>query len=277
VLVGAGVSEAAGSPLLGPGDHERAGIEGPFIDAVDPMAREESILRASLRPGLLRSLAYNASHRNPEVSLFEIGHVFLPADRSAVLPDERELVGAALAGGAAPAKQVLDVVASAFDALVALEAAEAPGLHPTRTARLLVGGQEAGWVGEVDPEVAEAFGIPGRVGWIEADLDLLLPKERRYRAARAVSRHPSSDIDLAFAVDDSAPAAAVEAVLRRAGGELLEEVHLFDVYRLGEGSRSLAYRLRFQAPDRTLTDEDVAEARRRCIEAVESTLPAHLR
>ena len=95
-----------------------------------------------------------------------------------------------------------------------------------------------------------------------------------------MSRFPSSDVDLAFVVADSVPAAAVEATLRRAAGELCESVELFDVYRgagLSQGSRSLAYRLRFCALDRTLTDAEVAELRARCIEAVESEFQATLR
>jgi phenylalanyl-tRNA synthetase beta chain len=95
-----------------------------------------------------------------------------------------------------------------------------------------------------------------------------------------VSRFPSSDIDLAFEVPEPVPAGAVEATLRSAGGDLLSEVRLFDVFRggaLGEGTRSLAYALRFQAPDRTLTDAEVGQARTQLIEAVEQAHGATLR
>jgi phenylalanyl-tRNA synthetase beta chain len=96
----------------------------------------------------------------------------------------------------------------------------------------------------------------------------------------AVSRFPSSDIDLAFVVEDHHPADAVASVLRRAGGDLLESVHLFDVYRgngIDDGFRSLAYRLRFCADDRTLTDEEVGGLRTRCIDAVADAFGAVLR
>jgi phenylalanyl-tRNA synthetase beta chain len=132
----------------------------------------------------------------------------------------------------------------------------------------------------VDPDVAEAFGIEGRVGWIEAELGVLLPTARTYVQAEPVSKLPSSDVDLAFVVDDATPAAAVEATLRRAAGTLLAGLRLFDVFRdprLGEGRRSLAYRLRFQALDHTLTDAEIADVRRRCVQAVESEHLAHLR
>jgi phenylalanyl-tRNA synthetase beta chain len=125
-----------------------------------------------------------------------------------------------------------------------------------------------------------AFAIEGRVGWIEVDLALLLPRQRVYPPARPVSRHPSSDIDLAFVVHDEVPAAAVEATLREAAGELLVNLRLFDVFRdarLGEQRRSLAYRLRLQALERTLTDPEVAELRERCIDAVQAAHAAELR
>jgi phenylalanyl-tRNA synthetase beta chain len=95
-----------------------------------------------------------------------------------------------------------------------------------------------------------------------------------------VSRFPSSDIDLAFEVDESTPAADVQATLRLAGGDLVADVNLFDVYRgeqVGAGRRSLAWTIRFQAPDRTLTDDDVAVARSRLVEAVETVHHASLR
>jgi phenylalanyl-tRNA synthetase beta chain len=99
-------------------------------------------------------------------------------------------------------------------------------------------------------------------------------------AVRPISKYPSSDVDLAFVVPDSVPAGHVEASLRTAGGPLLEWVRLFDVYRgagIAAGSRSLAYRLRFQALDRTLTDAEVGELRAACIDAVTTAHGASLR
>lgn len=285
VLAGAGVSEALFSPLLAPGDHERAGLSAEAIEAVDPLAREESVLRTSQLPGMLKALAFNAAHRSAGVSLFEVGHVFrVPADRSSPLPDERETVAVALAGaeGAVAAKRVLDVVLAAFHRDdIRLETMARAGLHPTRTARLVGPDDvEVGWVGEVDPHACEAFDVPWRVGWVEADLTLLLPAARGYVRSRPVSKLPSGDIDLAFVVPDGTPAAEVERTLRAAGGELLVDLRLFDVFRGGqfpEGARSLAYRLRFQSGERTLTDADLAEVRTRCIDAVEAAFPAKLR
>jgi phenylalanyl-tRNA synthetase beta chain len=135
-------------------------------------------------------------------------------------------------------------------------------------------------VGEVDPGVLEAFAIDERVAWLEVDLDALLALPHGDRPYHTISRYPSSDIDLAFVVPDAVPAGAVEATIGEAGSPLVVDHRLFDVYRgdaLGAGHRSLAYRLRLQATDRTLTDRDVAEVRERIIDAVASTHGATLR
>jgi phenylalanyl-tRNA synthetase beta chain len=161
-----------------------------------------------------------------------------------------------------------------------LEAVARPGLHATRSALVRIDGAEVGVVGEIDPGVLDAFGLSGRVAWLELDLQGLVGGRTGPRQARPVSTFPSSDVDLAFEVADDTPAGAVEATIRAAAAPLLVSLALFDVYR-GEGvragHRSLAYRLRLQAPDRTLTDGEIGELRQRVIDAVESAHPASLR
>ncbi len=289
VLAGVGATEVWTASLLSPGDHEAVGLDGPSIEVENPLAAEESVLRRSLLPGMVQALAYNLSHRSPDLRLFEIGRVFGWPRPGEQLPDEREHVGVALAWPADDATSAVEVWRVLADALglerVRIVASRRPGLHPSRSASLVVvrTGIELGVIGEVDRDVLDAFGLggrEGRVGWIELDLGLLLDAPRRPRQARPVSRYPSSDVDLAFVVDEATPAGEVEETLAAAGGDLLVGLSLFDVYRgegVPSGRRSLAYRLRFGALDHTLTDEEVGEARRRCIEAVESAHPATLR
>jgi phenylalanyl-tRNA synthetase beta chain len=298
VLVGLGCTEAATGLLLGPGDHVRAGLaalEEGALRAVDPLAREESILRRSLRPGLLRAVAFNLDRRQDRVHLFEIGTVFHPADGTRPvervdaerwLPDEPEVVTVVLAGGGADATTAVRIWRALADALrlasTSLAATDEPaGLHPTRTAAVTGADRSSlGAVGEIDPDVLAGLGIAGRVGVLELDLRLLLAEPRRSDEALPVSRFPSSEIDLAFAVPEPVPAEAVEATLRSGAGALLERISLFDAYRgtgLVEGTRSLAFRLRFTAPDRTLTDADVASVRQACIDAVTGAHGATLR
>jgi phenylalanyl-tRNA synthetase beta chain len=282
VLTGLGIDEAMPVPFLAPDDHVRAGVTHRAVSVTNPLVAEESVMRASLRPGLLKAVAFNESHRSAAVSLFEVGHVYRHPDTPQRLPDEREHLAVALAGRAAPeAVQVWIALADALRLPAwTLTAEESAGLHPTRTARIDVDGTAVGWVGEIDPGVAEAFAVAERVAWLEVDVDAVLACPHGGRTYRKISRFPSSDIDLAFVVEDSTPAAALETTLRVAAGELLVDLRLFDVYRgtgVAEGSRSLAYRLRLQAIDRTLTDDEIAAVRQACIAAVERGLPASLR
>ncbi|MCC5953023.1 MAG: phenylalanine--tRNA ligase subunit beta [Acidimicrobiia bacterium] len=266
VVAGLGLAEAMPSPLLSPEQLERCGAPTDAMVLTNPMAAEESVLRTSLRPGLLAAVAHNAAHRNPGVRLFEVGTVFLPTD--GVLPDEPEHLGVALAGDEAPAAvAVLDVVLESFGIEGwDLHNEPTPGLHPTRSARILLpagaGPTEAGWVGEIDPAVVEALGIDERVAWLELDLAAVLARPAGPAHYRTVSRFPSSDVDLAFVVSDDVSAMALRRTLVAAGGDLVAWVRLFDTYRgagIEDGHRSLAYRVRLQAADRTLTDAEVAE------------------
>jgi phenylalanyl-tRNA synthetase beta chain len=282
VMVGAGLTEVMPNAFLAPGDLTRAGLPATALTITNPLVTEESVLRTSLRPGLLTSVGYNASHRRTGAALFEMGHVYRLPAAPQPLPDEREVLAAALAGEDATAAVALWhelAAALMIDAPVSLRAAEPPGLHPTRSAELVAGGTVIGLVGEVDPDVAAVFGVDERVAWLEVDLDLLLALPHGTPHYRRVSRFPSSDIDLAFSTPDTVTAAALGDAMRAAAGDLLVDLQLFDVYR-GEGvpggSRSLAWRLRLQAADRTLVDTDVAAVRDACIAAA-SDIGATLR
>jgi phenylalanyl-tRNA synthetase beta chain len=292
LLVGRGLAEAMPMPFLAPGDLERCGLPGDGIEIANPLVKEESILRTSLLPGLVKALATNAARRNTGVGLWEIGHVFRHRDASSTvapeatseaLPDEREMLAVTLGGrDAAEAVREWRTVAEVLSvAGVEVANGAVPGLHPTRSARLVgPAGEAVGAVGEVDPGVLESHGIGERVAWLEVDLDVAALLPHRARIYRPVSIYPSSDIDLAFEVDDAVPATAIEGALRSTAGQHLAGLRLFDVYRgpgIAEGRRSLAYSLRLDALDHTLTDDEVAEIRRRCIEAVESAFPASLR
>jgi len=283
MLVGRGLSEAMPMPFLAPGELACCGLPDDGITIANPLVAEQSVLRTSLLPGLVGAVAYNWSHRNRGMRLFEVGHTFnWPTSPGADLPDEREGLGAVLAGAdATEAAHLWRFVAEALGVdAVRIENADVPGLHPTRSARLRLGTLEIGALGEIDPGVLDAHSIGERVAYLEVDLDTLLAQPHGERTYRPFSLYPSSDIDLAFEVDDDIPASAVEDAVRVAGGDLLQSVRLFDVYRgpgVSERRRSLAYALRFQAPDRTLTETDMAHARTSIIDAVQSSLHAALR
>ncbi len=290
ILVGAGCDETQPMPFLAPGDLAKAGLDEHGVTLSNPIVHEESVLRTSLLPGQLKTVAYNQSHRSGPVSLFEIGHIYLPKDPKAepthgdesLLPDEREALCVAIAGGdATSAVAMLDLLETELSLPnVQLRSAEPAGLHPTRSAEVFIAGKHRGEVGEVDPAVAEAFGVSGRVGWIQLDLGAVLNGPHGKKNYRRVSKFPSSDIDLAFVVANDVSAASVATTIKKSAGDLLVDCSLFDTYRgesVGADARSLTYALRLQATDRTLTDDEVGTLRQAVIDAVAKNHNAQLR
>jgi phenylalanyl-tRNA synthetase beta chain len=279
VLLGLGISEAMPNPFLAPDTLAKAGLPPDALRITNPLVAEESVLRTSLRPGLLRAIAYNESHRRTGVALFEIGHVYPPAEGE--LPGEYEALTVVLAGRDAPAAMtVWRELAAALGTGARIDQTKVPaGLHATRSATLQAGRDPLGGVGEVAPDVLAAFEVTERVAILELDLDQILDREPKPTQWKSTSRYPSSDLDLSFVVPEEIPAEKVEKAVRQGAGNLLVDLDLFDVYR-GEraaaGTRSLAYRLRLQASDRNLTDQDVADVRR-AVEAATTKLGAQLR
>ena len=271
VLLGLGINEAMPNPFLADDDLVRAGLGGPAVRIVNSMVAEESVLRTTLRPGLLKAIAFNESHRRFAVSLFEIGHAYPPGEGE--LPDEFEELAVVLAGrDAMAAMDVWREVAAAmgFGARVD-QSKPPPGLHPTRSATLSLGRDVIGAVGEVHPDVLDAYAVEERVAVLELNLSVLLASETKVPMWKPTSRFPSSDLDLALATPDSVTAEKVEKAIKQAAGSLLVDLALFDVYRgaaVPPDSRSLAYRLRLQAIDRTLSDAELTEVRNKVVAGV---------
>ena len=275
-----GASEAMPNPFLAPGDLARCGLpEDNALRLANPLVAEESVLRTSLRPGLLQAIAYNQSHRINDIKLFEVGHVY--PQGSEQLPDEHEVLCVVFAES--DATKAMDMW-SQFSSFLGVGAqlfqdAAPAGFHGTRSAQLRRGKIVLGAVGEIDPTVLASFGVTGRVACLEINLSIVLGETPKVAAAQTVSKYPSSDFDLAFTVPQTVAAGTLLKSLRQAGGNLLVDAALFDIYRgkgVADDARSLAFRFRFQAPDRTLGETEIADARSRCIAAAQK-LGAELR
>jgi phenylalanyl-tRNA synthetase beta chain len=187
--------------------------------------------------------------------------------------------GPSRAASWADAVEAARVVARAARAELAVRAADMPPWHPGRCAQLLLGDEVIGYAGELHPRVVATLGLAERTCAMELDLDRVPVPEPPL--APTVSAYPPVLLDVALVVGTDVSAADVERTLREAAGPLLESVRLFDLYadatRLGEGKRSLAYALRFRAPDRTLTVAEATGARDAAIAAVRDHLGAELR
>ncbi len=254
---------------------------GDPVQLINPMNAEQSVMRQSIIPGLLRSVAYNQAHGVKNVQLYETGVVFA-AHEGAKKPKEKQKLAGMLAGSMrdaswnAPAvpfdffdgKGVVESLgrelAIAKLRFKALTAEEAPHLQPGRAASVFAGGTVLGWVGELHPLAVDAFEAEAPVVAFELDMEAL---ERATRPARDyvdVPEFPPVSVDLAFVVDEDVTNERLKQCITSAGGKLLADVRLFDVYRdnmrVGVGKKSMAYALTFRAPNRTLTGEEVEKA-----------------
>ena len=295
VMVGTGASEAMTLPLMAATDLERFGLSADgTVEATNALRAEEPILRPAILPGLLKAGAFNTAQGLTGLALFELGHVFAAPASGDLLPVERDHLAVLLTGSVVrtpiePDRPVdgYDVVALVEAIAEALELADlwlvsdpAPGFDATTSTAITVDGTIIGHLGALRGSVLDAFGIAVPAVALELDIDALFAGARRDRAFHLPSRFPASNIDLAFVLDDTIPAADIERTLRAASGELLEAVRCFDEFRsdaLGVGRRSLAFALRFRAPDRTLKDSEIAPVRQAAIDAVISAHGAELR
>jgi len=289
-FVGAEAFDALG---LEPDDLRRTALR-----LANPLSSEAPLMTTTLLPGLLETVARNLGRGTPDQALFEIATVtlpnvgasapILPVDRrptdgewddlQKALPDQPLHLGLALVGDREPggwwgpgrAASWSDAIAGVRDVAEALgvtvdvRAARQAPWHPGRCAEISVGGRALGYAGELHPRVCKAFGVPARTSVAEINLSTLLDHAVTVVPGPAFSTYPVAKEDVALVVDESVPAETLARTLREGAGPLCESVRLFDVYtgeQIGAGKKSLAFALRFRAPDRTLTEPETAAAR----------------
>ena len=258
-LVGAGYSEAYTPTFVADGD----------LRLPEPLSAEAAALRTDLYSSLVDPARSNADAGAEDVALFEVARVY--RDVGGRLPEERWHVAGIADGSFAEAKWAVEQIYSALGVEPAYERTNVAHLHPGKAAKTV-----EGWLGELHPAQLEGT-------WAAFELDLDALAEAAPRAARfeEVSTYPYVRQDLAFVVDEDVPATELLAAIREAAGELLRELEVFDEYRnpetIGEGKRSLAFRLAFGSLAGTLTDEDVAPVRASIVDALASRFDAVLR
>jgi phenylalanyl-tRNA synthetase beta chain len=280
---------------------------GEPIRVSNPLSAEHSVERTALLGSLLEAARYNRAHGAERVALYESGRAYL---RQGSLPQDGVLAGKFVGDRPAPAfepwriaclaagplwpgdwrgkamdadfysiKGVLETLAGQLGVAMDARPGEEPFLHPGRSARVLVGDEDCGWLGEIHPLVCREWDLEGAAGF-EIDLaPLVAASPIGEESYEDVISYPAVHQDIAVVVDEAVPASEVRAAVLEGGGELLRSAQVFDLYRgeqLGEGRKSLALRLSFRAADRTLTDEEVAE-RREAIEAAVEVVGGSLR
>jgi phenylalanyl-tRNA synthetase beta chain len=297
-LRAAGLNEALTWAFSDPSDAARCGwIFGPDerpVRLLNPMSVEQSVLRFTTLPGLLRAVSNNQRKAVLDVQLYEMGAVWLTSP-GRKQPKERAMLAGVLAGSwdrpgwndAPPpldffdGKGAIQTVAEELGiAKWRVRSAAFPWLQPGRSAEVLIGGDVVGWLGEVHPGVLEAYECTGPVTVFELQMKPLLKAAREVCEFVDIPRFPAVKIDLAIVVPEDVTVERVEQSIRSAGGKLLEEVRLFDVYRgkgVPAGKKSLAFSLTYRDPERTLTDDEVAAAHEKVVRKVTGAVGGELR
>ncbi len=287
VLRECGLNESFSFSVSCPADLDRLGFdpdapERTMLPLSNPMIDTQSHMRTTLLPAMLEAAENNVRQRVTDVALYEINKVFLP-DAGEPLPQEPQRVAGIIMGSVLTAdwnaseelkhpdfflvKGIVEQVCESLGLTdVSFTRTQHPTFHPGRCATLVIGGQEAGVVGEIAESVQAAYDLPDRAYAFELDLEALLAGACDFKPYAPLPRFPAVGRDLALVLpdDDAHTAARLEELIRAAGGEMLQTVAPFDLFmdaeRLGAGVKSLAFSLEFRAPDRTLTDEEVDAA-----------------
>ncbi len=266
-----------------------------YVEIQNPIAIEKRVLRRSLLASVLEALERNIRQRE-RLMLFEIGPVFFPRE-SVLLPDEPARLAVALSGLRHPSawdtetptnfdffdlKGIIEALLQALhiDEYSFITDSHA-SFHPGKCALLIIGEEKIGWLGELHPKVMDNYDfLEAPVLATDLDLELLFSLSPNDFVAAPLAVYPPVIEDLAMIVPEKTSSAKIEKVIYTSGGFLLKQVNLFDIFRgeqIGEGKKSMAYRLIYQAPNRTLTDKDVGKLRVRIIKQLEKDLSAKIR
>ncbi len=272
--------------------------KGIPVQIISPLVADQSQMRRDMIPGLLRSVSYNKSHGVKNVTLYEIGRVFY-GHPSKSQPDEPTMVAGVMSGSWADdawnrrylpldffdAKGVVEELLDALRITKArfrvAEPEKYPWLQPGRAAEVFVKGEVLGWVGNIHPESLQNFDIDDPVVAFELSVDALLRHAERMLPYQDVPTLPGVDVDLAIVVDEDVTYETLVQRISSAGGKLLTDVRLFDVYRdpvrVGVGKKSMAFSLTYRAADRTLTSEEVEKVHSKLVQKVMKSTGGEIR
>lgn len=252
------------------------------VKILNPLGEDFSVMRTTGIPSMMDCLARNYSRDNKEAKLFEIARVYIPG--SDVLPDEYDKLVIGMYGNVDfySIKGVVENLTRALgiDRAEYVRESESSIFHPGRCARLLIRKKSAGIIGEIHPDVAEKYGIDDRVYVAEIDLKILYDASRTDMQYKPLPKFPAISRDIAILVPEDVMVSDIENIIRKAGGGLVEDTKLFDVYtgkQVPEGKKSVAYSIVYRSEQKTLVDEEVNKVHASVIKMLEEKLGAQLR
>jgi phenylalanyl-tRNA synthetase beta chain len=294
-LEGAGLYQAVTYSLTSEEKAAQFALENrDFIRLAMPMSEDRSILRLSIMPQLLEVLKYNSARQNDSLAVYETGAVFL-ANGTEVLPEEEEHLAGAITGlwhshSWQGEKKAVDfyvlkgILEGLFAKLgltdsVTYVQAKVDNMHPGRTAEIHLNGVRIGFVGQVHPTMQKELDLKDTYVF-ELSLKAVLEEATASLRYEGIPRFPSITRDIALVVDKETVSGVLKDIIQTAGGQLLKEVNVFDLYegeRMEEGKKSIAYSLKYMDPERTLTDEEVTKVHTQVLEALKNQAGAVLR
>ena len=287
-LVGMGLYEILNYSFISPRWLDKLGLaEGDprrnVVKLRNPLGEDTSVMRTTLVPSMLNTVAANLNRNIPGGMLFELSKVFVPSEKAGELPVEKAALCVAAYGEGVDFYTVKNIVTwllAKFGVQASIAAGGDDYYHPGRKAVMAAGDTRLAALGEIHPDVAEAFDIKGRVYVAEIDLDALRPMEKDFYGIRPLPKFPAVSRDIAVVVDEAVGAGTMMDAIRAAAGKLLEDARLFDIYRgekLGARRKSVAYAITLRASDRTLTDDEINAAMEKVLKALETQFGAELR
>ena len=265
------------------------------LSILNPLTNESSAMRTSLLPGIIRNAVLNLNHQAQELKLFEIGKAYFP-EGAGNLPKEVNKIAGAAAGRRGVEyweKDEVDffdlksVLESAFDSLsitkyTKFESTHSYGfLHPGKSAAITVDGKDAGYIGEIHPELRDRLGVSKRLYVFEISLDIISSASQAHKPTfTPLPKFPSVRRDIALIVDSETPVSSVLDEIEKSGSNLIEDAQVFDVFTgnpVEEGKKSIAVSLQMRAADKTLTEEEINKAQEKTVRNLELALGAQLR
>lgn len=254
------------------------------LKLLNPLGEDTSVMRSSLVPSMFNVLSFNHNHSNAEALLFETAPVFDNMERKAgELPQENWMLCVGAYGDTLDFYHLRSVVIELFRQFgieASIEIGGEPYHHPGRSATLYAQGQVVATLGEVHPDVGESFDLPRRALLAEVHLEQILALQKPLGRVNPLPRFPAITRDLALVMDEGALVGKIQEAIQQAGGELLERVEVFDVYRGAQvltGRKSVAFSLTFRDTERTLSDADVVPLFERIVATCAQKFDAYIR
>lgn len=288
-LIGSGINQSISYSFVSPKVFDKILLpeDSSFRNAVvikNPLGEDYSIMRTTTIPSMMEALARNYSRNNEYARLFEVGKAYTPNEDLSKLPEERNIVTIGLYGDV-DYFHIKGVVENIVETLGIDKASfkresENPSFHPGKTAALYIKKDLVGVLGEVHPDVSENYGISERCYIAELNLDVLYSNANLDKKYKALPKFPAVTRDMAILVDDAILVQDIEDVMWKQGGNILESIKLFDVYKgeqIPEGKKSIAYSMVYRVDNRTLTDADVNKVYDKIVRTLENRLGAQHR